>query len=68
MISISPNVKALLFNVDFLTRIINGEEIDESNTDQCTAKYILQNLDTLNAGFTEEDIKQIRNSLKNLLK
>lgn len=68
MISISPKVKALLFDVRFLTMVINGEKVDESNDDIRTAKYILQHLDTLETSFTPEDIALIRSNIKKLLK
>ncbi len=68
MIEISSKVKALLFDVEFLTRVLNGEEMHPSDEDERAAKYILLHLDELETSFTEEDVKQIRNRLKLLIK
>lgn len=68
MVEISSKVRALLFDVDFLTRVLNGEEIDKSNEDARAAKYILLHLDDLETSFTDEDVLQIRERLKQLMK
>ena len=68
MVEISSQVRTLLFDVDFLTRVLDGGEIDTSNEDMCAAKYILLHLDELETSFSDEDVLQIRNRLKLLVK